>query len=296
MKTRRRVPFLSGLCIVACAAIVASYWFRGGGPGSAKDVWDWAQLLIIPLALLLLAAWFNAVNRKKDRIIAAEHLSETILQAYLASMAELLLEKDLRTSQPGAEVRSLARARTVTLLSQVPAKQKLRAVQFLCESQLIGIVDMNGADLSATNLSGATLSGANLSNANLCEVNLSKADLSKADLHGADLSASNLSGAYLSMADLSYATLSRANLRETNLSGANLSKADLSYAFLSGANLIVTDLSRADLNEADLSGARLSGANLNGTNMSGTDLSGANLKDTYMSLEQVTQAKGIPDR
>ena len=314
MKTKRRIPFLSGICIVASASIVALYWYRWGWP-DFKNVWGWLLLLVMPLALVLLALWFNVIDRRNDRKIAGEYLRETALQAYFDSVSELLLEQNLRSSQPGDEAGALARARTITLLPQLDAKRKLRIVQFLCESQLIAVVDLHGADLQEVNLahaslngvnliganlskadlSEANLSGADLSKANLSEAHLNKTDLSKARLHGARLMKADLKGAYMSTADLGYATLSGANLSETNLSGANLSKADLSNAILSGANLIVADLSRANLTEADLSGARLSGANLNGTNLTGADLSGANLKSTYLSLEQLTKAKGIQE-
>ena len=130
MKKKRRLPLLSGICIVASASIVALYWFRWGGP-DFKNVWDWMLLLVIPFVFALLAIWFNAVNRKSDRKIAADYLRETALQAYFASIAEMLLEKDLRSSQPVDEVRTLAHARTVTLLPQLDAKRKLRVVQFL---------------------------------------------------------------------------------------------------------------------------------------------------------------------
>lgn len=314
MKTKRRIPLLSGICIVASASIVALYWFRWGWP-DFKNVWTWLLLLAVPFALALLALWFNVINRRNDQKIAADRLRETALQAYFDSVSELLLGKDLRSSQPGDEVRTLAHARTITLLAQLDTKRKLRLVQFLCESQLIAVVDLYGADLQEVNLahtslSGVNLIGANLSKTDLSEVNLSGADLSKANLSGAHLNKTDLSkarlhgtrlikadlkGAYMSMADLGYATLSEANLNETNLSGANLSKADLSNATLRGANLIVADLSWANLTEADLSGARLSGANLNGTDLDGTDLSGANLKSTYLSLEQLTEARGIQE-
>jgi uncharacterized protein YjbI with pentapeptide repeats len=314
MKTKQRIPLLSEICIVASASIVVFYWFRWGWP-DFKNVWTWILLLATPFVLAFLALWFNVINRRNDLNIAADRLRETALQAFFDSVSELLLEKDLRSSQPGDEIRTLARARTVTLLTQLDRKRKLRVVEFLCESQLIAVVDLYGADLqgvslahaslgganliganlSKADLSEANLSGADLSKANLSEAHLNKTDLSKARLHGARLMKADLKGAYMSTADLGYASLIGANLSETNLSGANLSKADLSYAILRGANLIVADLSRANLTEADLSGARLSGANLNGTNLDGADLSGANLNSTYLSLEQLTKAKGIQE-
>lgn len=314
MKTKRQLPLLSGICVVASASIVILYWFRRERP-DFNNVLDWLLLLVTPLALLLLALWFYSVSRKDARAIAADHAREIALQAYFESVTKLLLEQNLLASQAGDEVFTLAHARTVTLLSELDPKRKYRLVQFLSESQLLPVIDLQGADLQEVNLSYMALSGANFSGANfykadfskanlskadfvkanLSEANLSGADLSKARLQGAYLSKANLKDGYLSTADLGYAVLSEANLTGANLTGANLSKADLSYATLSRANLIVSDLSRANLTEADLRGASLSGADLNGTNLEGVDLTGANLRNTYLSIEQLTKAKGLQE-
>lgn len=314
MKTKRQLPLLSGLCVLASASIVVFYWLRWGRP-DFNNVLDWLLLLVTPLALLLLALWLYTIGRQEARAIAADHTREIALQAYFESITKLLLEQNLLASQAGDEVYTLAHARTVTLLPQLDPKRKLRLVQFLSESQLITVVDLHGADLQEVNLSYMALSGANFSGANfskadfskanlgkadfskanLSEANLSGADLSKARLQGAYLSKANLKDAYLSTADLGYAVLSEANLIGANLTGANLSKADLSYAILSKTNLIVADLSRANLTEADLRGASLSGADLNGTILDGVDFSGANLRNTYLSMEQLTKAKGLQE-
>ena len=314
MKMKRLLPLLSGLCVIASASIVIVYWLRWGRP-DFNNVLDWLLLLVTPLALVLLALWFFTISRQEARTIAADQTHEIALQAYCESITKLLLEQNLLASQVGDEVYTLAHARTVILLPQLDPKRKLRLVQFLSASQLLTVVDLQGADLQEVNLSYMALSGANFSGVNfskadfskanlskadfsqadLSEANLSGADLSKARLHGAYLSKANLKDAYLSTADLGSAILSEANLTGANLTGANLSKADLSHANLSRTNLIVADLSRANLAEADLSGASLSGADLNGTILDGANFSGANLRNTYLSMEQLTKAKGLQE-
>src|SRR5579863_8633505 len=173
MKTKRQLPLLSGICVLASASIVVLYWFRWGRP-DFNNVLDWLLLLVTPLALMLLAVWFYSISRKDARAIAADHTREIALQAYFEGMAKLLLEQKLLASQAGDEVYTLAHSRTVTLLPQLDPQRKLRLVQFLSESQLIAFVDLHGADLQEVNLSHMALSGANFSGANL-----SKADFSK---------------------------------------------------------------------------------------------------------------------
>jgi uncharacterized protein YjbI with pentapeptide repeats len=80
----------------------------------------------------------------------------------------LLLEKNLRNAEAGGEVRTLARARTLTVLRTLDLNRKRQVFQFLAEAKLIQtvvgrepIIKLGGADLSGdTDLRHANLSGA----------------------------------------------------------------------------------------------------------------------------------------
>jgi uncharacterized protein YjbI with pentapeptide repeats len=266
---------------------LADYTKPPGVTDRGKTLWDWLELLIIPAVLAGGAMWFSRAEREAEREIASDRLREAALQGYLDKMTELLLEKDLRTSEADDEARAVARARTLTVLRQLDGERRATLLRFLYEAKLINkddtVVDLHMADLSQADLIMDNLSEANLSwtslreayliEANLSKANLSEADLSKANLIGADLSGANLVRAGLCGANLIRADLSEANLRGANLSGANLDRAKLSKADLIEANLIEAYLSGADLSGADLSEADLSGANLSGAELNGADLS-----------------------
>jgi uncharacterized protein YjbI with pentapeptide repeats len=213
--------------------------FRG------MTVRDWLQLLIVPFALVVIGFLFTMQQDARqqqienqraeaERELAEQRAQEEALQAYLSQMSSLLLEKDLRTSEEDSEVRTLARAQTLTVLGRLDPSRKTAVMQFLAEAKLLQKAEGRGPIIK--------LSGADLSGANLYDV------------------ADNLSGADLSFADLSHAHLSGAYLLGADLSGADLSFADLSGAHLSGAHLRGAKLSRADLLGADLSAANLTGA------------------------------------
>lgn len=228
------------------------------------------------------AAWFTAQQGKASDRENTDNQRETVLQAYIDKMSELLLEKHLRESQPEDEVRKIARLRTITILFQLDARRIGLVFAFLSEAGLMStipnssIISLRGANLSKIDwsqfdLSQAQLAGANLSGANLVEANLVEAQLNGTQLNGADLRGADLSGADLTGIDTLYepAQLNGADLRGADLSGADLRGAKLNGADLRGAKLIglwkrdtsscVTNLSGADLREADLSKAKLMG-------------------------------------
>jgi len=214
--------------VVAIALIIAGYWFdwtgfngynqvtiahTTSGPSAGtvvrtevyqpgKSLWDWLQLLIIPVVLAVGALLFNLATTRTEQRIAAQryendqHIAldkqrEDLFQKYLDCMSDLLLKENLRSSAVDAEARKFARVRTITILFQLDARRIGYVFAFLREAGLMSnkpdssIVSLSGADLSNINLSEANLSGVNLSEANLSEANLSGADLSEASLKGA---------------------------------------------------------------------------------------------------------------
>src|SRR5436305_2057714 len=153
------------LAIVLLVVIALAYIFNVNVPGlRGKTLWDWLQLLIIPLALAVIALLFNRANSRTERQIAKQRYEqdqqialdkqrEDLLQAYLDRIAELLLKESLRTS-PSEEVRNVARVRTITVLFQLDARRIGYVFAFLRETGLMseepnsGIIILSGANLS----------------------------------------------------------------------------------------------------------------------------------------------------
>ena|SRR5215211_152154 len=155
-----------------------------------KTLWDLLQLLIVPLALAVIGFWFTAQQDARqqqietqraeaERELAVQRAQDEALQAYLDQMGSLLLERDLRASEADSEVRSLARARTLTVLSRLDPSRKTALMQFLVEAELVQrvegrepIISLRGADLRNAKLHLAYLVDANLFDAKLSDANL----------------------------------------------------------------------------------------------------------------------------
>lgn len=305
----------------------------------AKTLWDWLQLLGIPVALATLAFFLNDAQSNRDqqredrqaarqRTIAADAEREHTLRIYLAQMSDLMLERQLLRSKPGADVRNVARTATLTTVRRLDGPRRSLVVRFLAEAGLL----VHEKDARAT---------VSLTAANLREADLKSADLSRADFSGADLGGANFSGAFLSDAAFIAANLREANFREASLHRADLRSADLRGAdfrafgrradlagadlrganlngaylpralfgrravlrvpgapgrgsvFLRAANLNGADLGGADLRGANLRGTDLRGANLGETDLRGADLREANLRDTDLRAADLRRARGV---
>jgi Pentapeptide repeats (8 copies) len=195
------------------------HWDWTGFRDNGK-LWDWLQLLSAPVFVLALPFLFRGQRNQADLQVADDQKQEAALQAYQEYICTLLLDKNLSGSQPGSEVREVARARTLAALRRVGNNRKGDVLRFLHESGLIytgkAIVDLRESDLSGADLSNAKLSGSNLAGADLSNAKLSGADLKWADLSNVKLSGADLSGADLSNADMNGATYTMEQLSKTH--------------------------------------------------------------------------------
>ncbi len=240
-----------------------------------KPVWDWFQLLIVPLALTALGFWFTSQQSFRqqkiedqraasDRAVEEQRAQQATLQAYLDQMATLLLDRNLRNANENSAVRRVARARTLVVLDALDSNRANRALRFLDETQLIQtrppdrppLISLKYASLGDFKLKGKQL----LKGADLTQATITGGGLANADLEGTDLAGAHLGNIDLSGADLKAAKLSGAYLYDAHLNGADLSGADLSDAkgrFKSGARMSGAKLKGADLSKADLTNAQV---------------------------------------
>jgi uncharacterized protein YjbI with pentapeptide repeats len=296
--TRRLLQWAGGIT-AAVLLVSISIGYRYG-----ITLWDWITVLVLPITVGAAVPLLNKLQKdrelaiegeRKDRELAIQdqYAQDTALQAYLDQMSQLMLldvadepdtnkPKPLRKSTEADEVRTLARARTLTVLRRLGSGRKRRILDFLYEAGLIGrrnpIIDLGSTDFFS-----------------------SVADLRGADLRGADLRGADLSGLRGGQRN------NGPNLSEADLRGANLSGVVLSFATLRGADLsaavFYSDINdrtheAAELREADLRGAYLIGTDFRGAKLGGADLRGAYFRRPEVPTQQYTtelREAGLPE-
>jgi hypothetical protein len=246
----RSTLFAAVAAVIVFLVLGALYQIEGSGlmafgdPATAqferaKTLWDWMDLLIVPVMLAAGAIWFNHQARQRDEANKQIRYKEDMLQKYFDDMIALLVQHGQNAPQlPG----SVASLRTLVVLRRLDHDRIQEVLEFLRQ---IGWLTGDNAVLKG---------------AKLIQIDLSGADLHFADLTQAVLQGANLSGVDLTAAELSGVGFGLADLTEANLNGATLIDADFSRADLRGAVLELADLSQASLREADLRGANLTNA------------------------------------
>ncbi len=233
----------------------------------AKNVWDWLNLLIVPLVIALGGFILNKKmketeieistnERKLDREIANERFAENSLQIYFDRISELLTKMNLREEHVDSDVVRIARARTLSLLNVLDGRRKGSVVQFLSETHLLEGREVDGKYKYPPILLGY---------ANLKFMIIKNSTISNAHLHYVDMSHADLSGTCFDGVILQEAIVKNANLTNTSFENANCENADFKGTDFTGSNLKNTNFRSSDLTgvcfkHANLDGARLYGA------------------------------------
>lgn len=285
----------------------------------AKTLWDWMNLLIVPLVIAIGVWYLNKTEKNTEQKIAQDSLQEERLQKYFDQMTSLLLNNQLRQSNPDSEARSIARSISLSTARGLDSERKKILIKFIYESKLIDlahVVDLSGIDLSNTNLEHVKLRLSSLPYANFSDSNLTKASFSNsnlkraifrgtqlyrtsfvgADLYMSDFSNSNACKAAFADVKLSFSTLdfcifSEAHFGKADMSNSSAKKCVFKKAFLEHANLEDIDFTGADLSGANLRFANLRRAKLHKTNLTGADLYGADFRLADLTGSKVSLAE-----
>lgn len=275
----------------------------------AKTLWDWLDLLIVPVVLIATGALLThaqkarekrLAERKKEgeRDLARDQQREDALQNYFDRLTDLLVAGKLRHIKgdlpAGSDNENELRvnlgisSRTLAVLRRLDGDRKGYLVQFLSDLRLIDV------EKHVLWLTGADLRKAALSRHSLWRCRLEKADLEDADLSAANLDQAVLTQANLRGAKLTDVSLTGTTLKEANLSGQTLNNLTLVGCFAD--QLILTDATidnvkfirrdaQRDKKEerCSLSYANFDGATLRNVSFSGCSLRSATFRNACLS-------------
>jgi hypothetical protein len=198
----------------------------------AKNLWDWLDLLIVPLVLALAAFSLNLSTKRSDQRVERDRQRQQVFDKYLEAITAILLTKP-PAQELQANARDIARTRTLTALRLLDGGRKAQLLQFLREAGLIDhepVVLLNGADFDRALLAEANLSRCEMRGVYFRHASIRDANLVEADLRGSDFSNADLRNANLNNANLVQAIMRNADLRGATLSGARTDQVDFTNA------------------------------------------------------------------
>jgi uncharacterized protein YjbI with pentapeptide repeats len=264
-----------------------------------KTLWDWLQLLVIPLALVAVGFVLSSLQSEReqrreeqrteraqrrearqaarDREIAADNRREEALRGYLQEMSDLMLEGRLLRGRRSSDARLVARTLTLTVLRRLDGQRKAAVARFLTEAHLLeqGLgrrprIDLAGADFRGVELGAGSFGAVPVDGVVGGGVlaSFSGADLRGAVFRNATMVSTRFENARLAEADFGGATLVEVDFRGADLTGANLRGARTQF--------LETSFDYADLQDADLREVELL-ASFDGASLENADFAEAQL-------------------
>ncbi|WP_158500399.1 pentapeptide repeat-containing protein [Xenococcus sp. PCC 7305] len=190
-----------------------------------KTLWDWLELLIIPVIFSFGGYLVSAAAEKVQEAAVEEQYQQRLFRGYIAQISELLIDKGLTTADEFSEVKVVAQSLTESTLRDLDAQRRNSLMLFLRSTGL------------ATPLPGSESQSGILSWSNLANIDLSETIMNAIDLHYADLENANLSQAFLG---------GGSNLNNVKFNNTILDKTDFRDASLQEAVFAYTNLETAE--------------------------------------------------
>lgn len=185
----------------------------GGILKPPKLLWDWLDLLLVPIFLSFSVYFLEDSRRKSEFARELENQRQTIIDNFFEQAIVILTTEAVDPTCLNEMKQKLLRTLVLSAVRQLDGKRKGLVLQFLYETSLIlkraeedPIVDLNGADLSNAVLAGGNLAecdlrGVNFENANFTNSNLLNADIRGSKFTNSDMTGVNLTGAQTHQCD-----------------------------------------------------------------------------------------------
>lgn len=289
--------------------------FNDSGYRSGKYLWDWLEIIIVPLVLTLVGVYFNTRQKKAEIENAAEtekrktiqnqiKEQESELSRYFEKINDLILRDGLAKESASLEVKSIARSMTTEILQKISIEYAPKVINYLYENHLIEKenckVDLSGIALAGIDLSERYLNNVNLSGIKIYAGNLSGADFSNSDLSNAILFRCNLRNSKFTNTDITATDLKSCNLVLADFKNVQGSRADLSYTHMyetvfENANLHKSEYFQSRIIQVNFRKANLSGAIFSHATIWDCFMKEANLQDTSFSFAHVSGSAPLQD-
>ena len=204
-----------------------------------KTLWDWLDLIIIPVFIALFTWIYTEFEKDKNSKIEQENAREKTLDSFINTMTELLVKHDL-AGTPEQKRLAIARTRINLALPQLDGGRKGQILQFLYESDL---VDLNpkfrllGCNFNESLLENIVLGQAEIKGAYFKEALFKKSNLVEANFTSCDFTGADFTNCLMTNTNLSYTKLNNVKLENIDLTKVEFEGADLTNASLKGSTI-----------------------------------------------------------
>ena len=195
---------------------------------SIRTLWDWLELLLIPI-FLTTGAWIVSYFDKKTSLeTEKENQMQKILDAFIDKISSFYLKEEITcTSKLSSGLEKVLRTQVLSALRQLDPNRKAELLQIIYEMNFIQNepkISLHGANFNNINLVSAPLGNSTIKGASFVDANFRNSNLENSVFIGSDFTNADFRGSDLKNTDFSYS-----NLKGVNFSNCILTETCLKY-------------------------------------------------------------------
>lgn len=209
-----------------------------------KLLWDWLDLLIVPISLGLIGWIYKEYEKSKDSKKEYENKQNEILDSYFRVISDLIIKEKLLDSKSNDESKIIARTRTIVAIDNLSGDRKGQVLQFLYESNLIrdNVIELIGANFRNSEVSGIVLKNITIKGVYFSTSEFIKTYLDNSDFTSCDFTGTNFDESSLNNTNLSYTKLVGCKMTNMDLTTINFEGADLTNANFTNSKILQSQL------------------------------------------------------
>lgn len=224
---------------------LAPYDAVKNGP-EPKKLWDWLDLLIIPLSVAIIGWIYKEYEKSKDEKKDFENKQNETLDSYFRVISDLIIKSNLLDINLNKESKIIARTRTIVAIEILNDERKGQVLQFLYESKLINnnIIELLGANFKSSEVSGIVLKDTTIKGVYFCDSKFIRSYLDRSVFTACDFTNSDFSDSSMQNTNLSYTKLINCKLINIDLTTVDFEGADLTNADLTNSIILESQLKK----------------------------------------------------
>ncbi|SHH92678.1 Pentapeptide repeat-containing protein [Flavobacterium sp. CF108] len=211
-----------------------------------KKLWDWLDLLIVPLSIATIGWIYKEYEKSKDEKKDFENKQNETLDSYFRVISDLIIKSNLLDIHLNKESKIIARTRTIVAIENLNDERKGQVLQFLYESKLIDkdIIELIGANFRTSEVSGIVLKDTIIKGVYFCNSKFIRSYLDRSVFTACDFTNTDFTDSSMQNTDLSYTKLIRCKLVNIDLTTVDFEGADLTDADLTNSVILKSQLEK----------------------------------------------------
>lgn len=255
----------------------------------SKTLWDWLQLLLVPIILILGGFWLNRSESRHslemqksindtNLSIEKERFEDGILNSYINDIAQMIINSDtakLRTNR----IMAVYKIKTLTTLNRLNSERRNYLIQFLVDSKMLNYWDFL-SDFKNIHVSGIFFNDVSFDDFKFIGSSISSSRFFSCSIQSSKSSHSDFTSSMFNDMKINIFDISSSKFIQSSLVKVIFSECKIKDSKFYGSKIQHSSLGNSTIESSDLSCSTISNTNFSDTKFYCCDFIRSSIKDS----------------